>query len=258
MNQAMRPRTTDLVVLALVITLLSYSVLLGSRGLIEFVAGKEKLLEGLGALCYLMASVLSFVVRSMTDGDGRQATRNRRALLLLGIVFFVAAGEEASWGQHFLGFKTPDAIAERNTQGELTLHNLEVFDSYTLEENRKQGVRALLSANRLADYFMLGLFVVVPIAFQASARTRSYVRAVGAPVMPLAFALPLLLNIALTIVSEVFLVRGSFMRVATSETREFNYAALCCLGMWYQLRQAKTSAELGLSGEGGHDSESPS
>ena len=198
----MKAKTNDLVILALTGTLLSYTVLLGDKDLVEFVSGKEKLLEGVGALCYLTACVLALVVRSKTEKIGRQARRNRRTLLLLGVVFFVAAGEEASWGQHFLGFKTPDAIAKRNIQGELTLHNLEIFDSYTLEEGRKQGVRALLSANRMADYFMLGLFVVVPLAFSASGRTRSWVRFVGAPVMPLAFALPLMLNIVLTIASR--------------------------------------------------------
>jgi len=34
------------------------------------------------------------------------------------------AGEEASWGQWFLGFETPPAIAEVNHQGELNLHNV--------------------------------------------------------------------------------------------------------------------------------------
>lgn len=40
----------------------------------------------------------------------------------LGLFFF--AGEEASWGQHWLGFDTPAAIAARNDQGEFNLHNI--------------------------------------------------------------------------------------------------------------------------------------
>jgi hypothetical protein len=43
------------------------------------------------------------------------------AVMALGCFFF--AGEEASWGQHWLGFEPPEAIAERNDQGEFNLHN---------------------------------------------------------------------------------------------------------------------------------------
>ena len=34
------------------------------------------------------------------------------------------AGEEASWGQHFFGWRTPPAIARLNDQGETNLHNI--------------------------------------------------------------------------------------------------------------------------------------
>lgn len=43
-----------------------------------------------------------------------------------GLLFF--AGEEASWGQHWLGFEPPAAIAARNDQGEFNLHNDPVFE----------------------------------------------------------------------------------------------------------------------------------
>ncbi len=49
-------------------------------------------------------------------------------VMALGCFFF--AGEEASWGQHWLGYATPEGIAERNEQGEFNLHNdpfLETF-----------------------------------------------------------------------------------------------------------------------------------
>ncbi|HEX6882205.1 MAG TPA: hypothetical protein VF530_02430 [Planctomycetota bacterium] len=43
-----------------------------------------------------------------------------------GLLFF--AGEEASWGQHWLGFEPPESIAQRNDQGEFNLHNDPVFE----------------------------------------------------------------------------------------------------------------------------------
>ena len=42
-------------------------------------------------------------------------------VMAMGCFFF--AGEEASWGQHWFDFTPPDAIAERNEQGEFNLHN---------------------------------------------------------------------------------------------------------------------------------------
>jgi hypothetical protein len=45
-----------------------------------------------------------------------------------GLFFF--AGEEASWGQHWLGFTPPEAVAARNDQGEFNLHNDPFFEKF--------------------------------------------------------------------------------------------------------------------------------
>jgi len=42
-------------------------------------------------------------------------------IMALGCFFF--AGEEASWGQHWIGFEGPDFVAARNDQGEFNIHN---------------------------------------------------------------------------------------------------------------------------------------
>jgi hypothetical protein len=44
-------------------------------------------------------------------------------MLLGGLAALYFAGEETSWGQHYFGFETPQAIAERNFQKEFNLHN---------------------------------------------------------------------------------------------------------------------------------------
>ncbi|MFK7956596.1 MAG: hypothetical protein AB8B96_10900 [Lysobacterales bacterium] len=43
-------------------------------------------------------------------------------MVVLGCVYF--AGEEMSWGQHLVGWSTPDSIAELNDQQETNLHNM--------------------------------------------------------------------------------------------------------------------------------------
>lgn len=43
----------------------------------------------------------------------------------LGLFFVICAGEEISWGQRLLGFETPEALADINTQNEFNVHNIE-------------------------------------------------------------------------------------------------------------------------------------
>ena len=42
-------------------------------------------------------------------------------LIIAGSIYF--GGEEASWGQHWLGWQTPEGLASLNDQGETNLHN---------------------------------------------------------------------------------------------------------------------------------------
>ncbi len=56
---------------------------------------------------------------------GRHLPSGISAIVLLGgLAALYFAGEEASWGQHMLGFETPDSIAEINGQKEFNIHNL--------------------------------------------------------------------------------------------------------------------------------------
>lgn len=43
---------------------------------------------------------------------------------LIGLACFYFAGEEASWGQHWFGWETPDGLKELNDQGETNFHNM--------------------------------------------------------------------------------------------------------------------------------------
>lgn len=47
--------------------------------------------------------------------------------LLLAIGCFFVAGEEISWGQRIFHIATPERLAEKNIQGELTVHNIGVL-----------------------------------------------------------------------------------------------------------------------------------
>ncbi|MEM7578062.1 MAG: hypothetical protein AAF328_11390, partial [Planctomycetota bacterium] len=60
------------------------------------------------------------------------AARGWFALLAVASLYF--AGEEASWGQHVIGFEPPAAIAEGNLQGEFNFHNADAWYHDLLNE----------------------------------------------------------------------------------------------------------------------------
>ncbi len=218
-----------LAVVAAASTIGAYACLLGDRRLVMAVAGKERLLEDLSAWLMLAASGVSFAAWAVVRR--RSASRRRAGYLLLGLFFFVAFGEELSWGQQVFRFETPESIRAANQQNEVNLHNLEIFDSHS-REGRKTGLAALVTSNRLFDYFMVTSFLLLPLAAR---RAGVWLRARGVPVVSLWLALPLLLNFGLTIVAEQWLVVDVFTHLAVSETREFGYAVLCLAGMTWLL-----------------------
>ncbi len=216
---------------AVAVTLLGYSVLLSDdRETVRFFAGTEMLYEFFGALFFLMSSVLYLALFARLR---RRDDRRKLPCLLLGVFFFVACGEELSWGQHALGFGTPDSLQELNRQQEVNLHNLGFLDSYDDSGQKKTGLAGLLNSNRLFDYFMLGFFVAVPFAAAWLPWARRWIERLGVPVAAVAFAAPLVLNMGLTVAFHVWRVDSMFWRRAVSETRELSYAFLCLAGAWY-------------------------
>lgn len=55
----------------------------------------------------------------------RPRGRASLAMLAVGALLLMMAGEEVSWGQRMLGISTPELIAAINGQDELNLHNME-------------------------------------------------------------------------------------------------------------------------------------
>ena len=69
--------------------------------------------------------LLPAVVTGVLIFDRRRELPRGLGWLMLagGLAALFFAGEEASWGQHWLGFRTPEAWAKINRQGEFNLHN---------------------------------------------------------------------------------------------------------------------------------------
>ena len=115
----------------------------------------------------------------------------RRNLVYLGLtlLLFFGAGEEISWGQRIIGFKTPSFMSN-NEQGEFNVHNLSEFDSRNAENP--------FSIRRLFLYFLVVWGTVIPLCALLSRRMRAWFQSFGMPIVPLAMGIQFVLYYAMT------------------------------------------------------------
>lgn len=92
----------------------------------KWMRGELGLVENL-TVAFLVGGLVCAVLAFRARGRVRWRLFGPAMLVIaVGLVFF--AGEEASWGQHWLGFQPPESIALRNDQGEFNLHNDPFFE----------------------------------------------------------------------------------------------------------------------------------
>jgi len=144
--------------------------------------------ESLTAVLFLAASIILLVafVRDARGNDlGLFRTKRNVFYLLLAVLFFFGFGEEISWGQRLLHLETPTAIAEHNLQGELNLHNLELFHGKTEQGVKKGGLSEWITAGRLFQVFWVGFCLAIPLLAKASRRLSEWLKRINLPVVPL-------------------------------------------------------------------------
>ncbi len=107
---------------------------------------------------------------------------------VLGLLLFIAAGEEISWGQRALGLQTPEYFKEHNLQAETNLHNLKING---IEVNRF-----------VFSYLLIGVLVIYlgffPILYRKSAGMKRFIDHWGIPLPQLYQVLAFLLVFATT------------------------------------------------------------
>jgi hypothetical protein len=98
----------------------------------HFLRREDGVFEYITAIGYLAAGILMVLVarRLWQKKSYRLWKLVAPFCLVVGIVLGGVAGEEISWGQRIFGIETPEFIADRNTQGEITLHNHESILPY--------------------------------------------------------------------------------------------------------------------------------
>ncbi len=119
-------RTTPITYLAVILCFILFSfVMIVDAPLFQSLHREDGPVEYFGFLFLFLTSVTLL----RTFYQQREKTRmSTIALLLLfgaGVVFLFAAGEEISWGQRILGFKTPESLEQINDQNEFNLHNIQ-------------------------------------------------------------------------------------------------------------------------------------
>jgi hypothetical protein len=116
-------------------------------------AAEDGPIEYTTALLLLLSSGVLFrqSVRLLAGGWPLAAA----LVFVYSLAFLFGAGEEVSWGQRIFGIETPEYIAERNVQGELTLHNLSWGEDHL----------AHTIFGNLLSVVLLGYLVVLPLLY---------------------------------------------------------------------------------------------
>ena len=85
----------------------------------DFLTKREGVIDTLTFPVFLLAGI-AVVAAALTE----RRLLPRCGYILGGIALLFFAGEESSWGQHIIGFATPDFMADLNHQEEFNIHNL--------------------------------------------------------------------------------------------------------------------------------------
>jgi hypothetical protein len=193
---------------------------------------EDNLTENLGAIFLLMASVFyfaSFIQSSGLDQDKNKTPfKEKYFYLFFGIIFFLGAGEEISWGQRLIGWETPPLMLEINHHKETNLHNIQAL---------RRGIFRL-------DYWFFAFWfsycLILPIAIKYSLEIRKRISHFRLPVPPLWIGLLLLTNIIIYVIPMSFPSHWPYTRYvnhAFLEIMESNLAFIFAVLAFHELRK---------------------
>ena len=126
------------------------------------------------AICLLISSILMF----------RAYKKGVYFLIFLTVLLFFGAGEEISWGQRLVGVETPEELKKVNVQGELNLHNLDIFNRENFDQTVKTGFKKLLTINTLYRLFIFAFGFGLPFLVSISGWASRLVDKLKIPVPP--------------------------------------------------------------------------
>lgn len=153
----------------LLIIAVGYLLLYTNLPLFDSYTKEDHLVEWLTVMGLLMGSFVC-LRRALRLGRSRGWMMFFTALLL-GLVLFLAAGEEISWGQRIFGIESPEYFKENNTQQETNFHNL---------------VLGGMRVNRWIFSFLLtavlsAYLIILPLLYRRKQWAQRFVRFWGVP-----------------------------------------------------------------------------
>lgn len=169
---------------------LTYILLYNLKKDYQITLSKEDgFIEYTGAFAWLIASVM-FIYLFITIYDKQftflgKSTKRNIYFALLGIIFFLAFGEEISWGQRIFNWNTPEGFKGLNAQKETNFHNLWLFQAYREDGTSKSFFENMLNINRLLNIFWLLFCVVIPTISLISNKGKKIINYLGIPLVPL-------------------------------------------------------------------------
>lgn len=241
-----------LVAIGAIYWLISYLMpfVLPAETTVNLMTREDSLMEYLTFVFFFLAGVF-FVLMFIQSHTGNNflfiRTKKNFIYLLFALVFFFGAGEEISWGQRIFGFSTPDELAEVNEQGEVTVHNLPMFNSSDPSN--------LFQMNRLFLMFWFVFTVVIPLVSKLSARVRLWLIQIGMPIANLEFGVMLCIAYA---ASKIYVEMEKFDEIIYSgritevrENQEALLLMLASLALYLVVRQqAKAQVQAPVAVQG--------
>jgi hypothetical protein len=201
--------------------LLCYSVFLFDKNTIWHLATEDGVIEYLGALFFLITSILFFILfrKSDTGNNFFQVIRTKRNIfyLILGIMFLFAAGEEISWCQRIFDITVPNEYKILNVQKELNIHNLYIFrqDFYGFHFNMVS----------LFTTFSLVFCFCVPLLDKFVPLFSRHQSQIALPIVPIEIGIFFPLSYLVYNVSKYFILQPELIK-PHSEIRESIWAFL--------------------------------
>lgn len=228
----------------------TYSIFLLDGGAIEQLTREDGLVETLGALGFLAASLLFLMAYVYSSGR-----RRNLFYLALSLLFMFGFLEEISWGQRLLNIETPELLAEGNLQHELNIHNLEVFEGNDAEGNRKSFWGLLLNMDRLFSLFWFSLCVCIPLACRYAPKARTILQKLRVPIVSTVFAIPFVANY---LIARAAVARLGQWRHNVVEHKESVFALLfLCVAAWLLHHEVKSKAAMQMNNTGSSPLEDP-
>lgn len=202
----------------LIVIFLSYSVYaVFDAETIARLGDEDRFFEWLTAISFLTASII-FCILSFRSPN--------IFYILMALIFFFGFGEEISWGQRIIGFRTPEAVDMHNVQGEFTIHNLQSFNTANMGGGSKSGFSRLLEINFLFKIFTVLISLALPFAVFHIKTVSRIAKRIKIPVPPASITFLFSANwIVFKILLDYLSLPGQIFQYYDTDTEIFEFVS---------------------------------